>query len=241
MSNSYESERLVWEYLLFHYGKGEEVLPWAFGPQEALDFPKRIAERFSAGENLRGLDVGCAVGRSSFEMSRFCEEVIGIDFSAAFVAAAGKVGEEGRATLKRHVEAALYEEIEVKLPEGVFPEKVRFEQGDAMNLRADLGGFDRVLAANLLCLLPQPMDFINRLGALVNKGGELILTTPATWLEEFTAQENWPKERTAEWLQEVLSDEFELLEETEEPFLIRETARKFQWTVAHLSRWRRKF
>jgi hypothetical protein len=32
-----------------------------------------------------GVDIGCAVGRSSFELSRGFKEVVGIDFSASFI------------------------------------------------------------------------------------------------------------------------------------------------------------
>ena len=39
--NIYETERLLDEYLLFHYGTDDEVLPWAFGPKEALGFARR--------------------------------------------------------------------------------------------------------------------------------------------------------------------------------------------------------
>ena len=39
--NIYETERLLHEYLLFHYGSAEEVLPWAFGPRDALGFAVR--------------------------------------------------------------------------------------------------------------------------------------------------------------------------------------------------------
>ncbi len=40
-ANPYESERLLAEYLLFHYGRREEVLAWPFGPGDALDFAVR--------------------------------------------------------------------------------------------------------------------------------------------------------------------------------------------------------
>jgi hypothetical protein len=40
-NNPYESTKLLGEYLLFHYGKNEEVLPWPNGPVEALGFTKR--------------------------------------------------------------------------------------------------------------------------------------------------------------------------------------------------------
>ena len=37
----YETERALSEYLLFHYGSPEQILPWAFGPATALDYPAR--------------------------------------------------------------------------------------------------------------------------------------------------------------------------------------------------------
>ena len=52
--------------------------------------------------------------------------------------------------------------------------KCHFEQGDATNISYDLGTFDVVLAANLLCRLPRPMDFINRLPTLINDNGLLV-------------------------------------------------------------------
>ena len=109
-----------------------------------------------------------------------------------------------------------------------------------MNLRADLGSFERVLAANLLCRLSKPGLLLERLPELVAPDGELVLTTPCTWLEEFTPASEWPPGTTREWLVDSLAPCFELLEEHDEPFLIRETARKFQWTVALLTKWRRK-
>lgn len=61
-----------------------------------------------------------------------------------------------------------------------------FEQGDACDLRHDLGSFGCVLAANLICRLHAPYNFLRRLSDLVAPGGILIITSPYTWLEEFT-------------------------------------------------------
>ena len=91
MDNPYETRRLLDEYLLFHYGSPEEILPWSGGPREALGFPRRTVEHFAPGQVARGLDLGCAVGGASFEMSRTCEAVTGIDFSRAFIAAADRL------------------------------------------------------------------------------------------------------------------------------------------------------
>lgn len=42
--NVYESEKLVNEYLVFHYGAPDEILRYDFGPKDSLDFPKRCAD-----------------------------------------------------------------------------------------------------------------------------------------------------------------------------------------------------
>ena len=59
--NPYESDKLVSEYLLFHYGSAEEILPPAAPPgmAAALDFAVRTADAFE-GPGERGLDLGCA-------------------------------------------------------------------------------------------------------------------------------------------------------------------------------------
>ncbi len=239
MPNPYESEKLVSEYLLFHYGSPEEILPPAApaGMREALDFPLRTCARFR-GNGGRGLDLGCAVGRSTYEMSRSFDSVLGIDSSHAFIDTARAL-RHGSVSYRRLDEGNLSTSLEARLPAGVRPERVSFEQGDAMNLRDDLGAFDHVHAANLLCRLPDPERLLRRLPDLVSPGGELILATPCTWLGEFTPMENWPAGPTLDWLLDQLGEAFELLETAEEPLLIRETARKFQWTSSQVTLWQR--
>ncbi len=244
MSGVYESNKVLSEYLLFHYGADDEVLPagrdWPAGMRAALGFPVRTVGHFSAGNVARGLDLGCAVGRSAFEMARTCDEVVGIDYSSAFVAAAARLAAGGEVAYERLEEAAVVTGLAARLPGGVDGSKVRFEQGDAMDLRADLGSFDRVHAANLLCRLGRPMRLLERLPELVKPGGELVMATPCTWLEEYTPKENWPPCATVDWLKAELGSAFALAGEAEEEFLIRETARKFQWTSSLVTVWRRK-
>lgn len=239
MPDVYETERYVGEYLLFHYGNPNEILPWAGGPIDALDFPVRTVAHFSPGKGGRALDVGCAVGRSSLELAKTNDEVIGIDFSNAFIEAARRIGFGEELTCERLEEATEVTKVKVRCPEEIDGAKVSFEVGDAMNLRRDLGSFDRVHAANLVCRLPEPRKFLARLPDLVKSGGELVLATPCTWLEEFTNRENWPEGRTLDWLKKELAGDFELIEVADEPFLIRETARKFQWTVSMVTKWKR--
>jgi len=242
MPNLYETRKLLGEYLLFHHGRADEVLPdnAPASLHEALDFAVRTTEHFANHEVDRALDLGCAVGRSAFEMSHTCREVIGIDFSRSFIDAAESLRNGNAIPYQRLEEAHISTDLEARLPDGFDSGRVHFETGDAMNLRTDLGTFDRVHAANLLCRLPEPKRLLDRLPSLVKSGGELVLATPCTWLAEFTPPENWPAGTTFDWLQNALSPAFELVRRSDEPFLIRETARKFQFTFSLVTVWRRK-
>lgn len=239
-TNPYETERLLAEYLLFHFGSAEEILPASApaGMRDALDFAVRTTRHFSPGKVARTLDLGCAVGRSAYELSRDSAETIGIDFSQNFIRAAAALA-DGPLTYQRLDEAHRRTDLLARLPSGLPVGKVCFETGDAMHLRPDLGAFDRVHAANLLCRLTEPQLLLDRLPDLVKPGGELVLATPCTWLGEYTPPENWPEGSTLDWLKSSLGSHFELLRHSDEPFLIRETARKFQWTASLLSVWRR--
>ncbi len=242
---SYESDVLRDWYLLFHYGTPEEItadlgFDIAGLPPRCLEFPVTTTEVAGAGPVERALDLGCAVGRSSFELSKRAGSVIGIDFSQSFVDAAESIRSGEALSYRRYGEMHLSELLTASLPGGVNAERIQFEQGDAMNLREDLGSFDLVHAANLLCRLPEPFRFMARLPGLVNPGGHLIMATPATWMDQYTPRENQPEGLTLDYLKHHLETDFEMISVQEVPFLIREHQRKLQLSTSQTSVWRRK-
>jgi putative 4-mercaptohistidine N1-methyltranferase len=251
-ANPYETDRLLNEYLLFHYGEPGEVLPHASGPADALGYPARCVtecvdvSRLPSG--ARALDLGCAVGRSTFELARFCSEAVGVDFSKRFISAAETIRNFGSLAYQRLEEGSLTTELAALRPTGVDPARVAFEAGDAMELRGGLGTFDVVLMANLIDRLRQPLLCLSRLAALVRAGGQLVVTSPYTWMEDYTPRENWlggfAREegravRTLDGLRRALEPDFRLERTLDLPFLIREHARKYQWSVAQASVWTR--
>ena len=241
-ANIYESPRLLDEYLLFHFAEENDIfpangIPYPKAMRGAMGFTERTVGHFKQSPVERGLDLGCAVGASTFAMARHCAEVIGIDYSHAFIHAAAQLQQGRKITYRRHDEGHHFTELTARPPnENV---RCRFEQGDALNLRGDLGSFDRVHAANLLCRLNRPVELLKQLPSLVRPGGELVLATPCTWLDDFTPPEQWPVGSTAEWLRENLQNHFSLVKSTHEPFLIRETARKFQWSSSLVTVWKK--
>ena len=246
MHTLYESDDLLNQYLLFHYASKDTFFPYDFPISDALDFPKRCVWEGVDCDLLpsqtRALDIGCSVGRSTFEMSQIFDSVVGVDYSEAFIHAAQVLKKTGSHRVDRLISGHQSVSEEVELMPSVRSDRVSFEVGNAENLREDLGDFDCVLACNLICRLSNPMALLNRLSTLVRPNGQLFMTTPFTWLESFTPQENWlgtNAEDSFSGLRDVLegSGGFKLLKSWDMPFLIREHARKFQFSMAQASRW----
>jgi putative 4-mercaptohistidine N1-methyltranferase len=248
--NFYNSERAVAEYLLLHYGKSEPRLPEALS--EALDFPARcVSQCLDVGrlpKDARALDLGCAVGRSSFELARHCPQVLALDFSSAFIHVANGLRERGSFTFKYVEEGEIMHSHTAVVPSDLERKRVTFERGDAVNLRLDLGLFDVVLMANLIDRVDDPRKCLEQLPGIIKAEGQLIITSPYTWLAEFTPRENWlggfisdgHQVQTFDALKDILSPQFELMRRQDLPFMIREHSRKFQYGISEASIWQRR-
>lgn len=255
--NPYESDRLLGEYLLFHYGRTEETLPLGLGRVAVsmgggLDFAVRaVTETLNLRDmplGARALDLGCAVGGSSFELARHFDEVVGIDFSLSFIGAARMLATEGRLVYEHVEEGRLKQKAMAEVPEDIDRERVKFETGDACRLRDGLGTFDAALLINLIDRLPDPRACLNRLPSLLKPGGQLVVASPYTWLEEYTPLDQWLggyeanglPVRGFDTLRSILEPDFEFQRRVELPFLIREHVHKFQWSVSLAGVWRRR-
>ena len=243
---NYETEEMLNRYLHMHYASDDEIFDaaiFANAPRPAVvNLPQRCAElvvKHSKGKG-RVLDLGCAVGGSTFALARDFAEVVGIDYSAEFIRTAEALQRTGGVGYTRRDTGSERTALIAQVPADIDRSRVRFEQGDACALPLHLTGFDAVLLANVLCRLPDPAACLTRMQdmhALVKPGGTLVMTTPLSWLPEYTAPERWLKDVAA--IGEVLT-EFELLEQVELPFMIREHRRKFEYIVTLASVWRRK-
>jgi putative 4-mercaptohistidine N1-methyltranferase len=250
--NVYETDQLLAEYLLFHYGEDNEILPWPGGPADALRYPVRCVtacfDLEALPPNARALDLGCAVGRSTFEFARHCAEVIGIDYSQRFIAAAMALRDRRELPYRRRDEGDLSTSLTARIAPEIDCRRVHFEHGDALDLRADLGTFDAILMANLIDRLNDPRRLLARLPSLVNSGGQVVIASPYTWLADFTPRDNWlggfersgQRQSTRDALQFLLESHFDIIKASNQPFLIREHARKYQWSVAETTTWRRR-
>lgn len=199
----------------------------------------------------RALDLGCAVGRSTFELARGFDAVTGLDFSHGFIDVAEDMRLNGVIHYARPEEGELTSQHERRLTDFNLEDtsgKVAFRQGDAQHLDADLTGFDLIFAGNLIDRLPDPTDFLTHIHERLLVGGLLVLTSPYTWLTDFTPRDKWlggflkdgQPFTTQDGLLQALSPHFKLIDDTRQiPFVIRETRRKFQHTIAAMTVWER--
>ncbi len=240
----YESDEAVSEYLEFHYGDEYFGVP---------NFPSKIARialSLSAGTNQkRALELGCAVGRCSFELAKVYEEVVGVDFSARFIKNAVSMKENGVVRYKIKTEGDAREAKEVLADEfGIDADvrkRVQFWQGDACNLKPNLKDYDLIVAANLLDRLYDPYKFLSTIHERLNSGGVLLIASPYSWDEAFTVKDKWlgGKDDGIDSfcvISKILSEHFTLLmEPMDVEFVLRESSRKYQHTLSHLSVWKK--
>jgi putative 4-mercaptohistidine N1-methyltranferase len=244
--NSYETDELISQYLEFHYGQTYFGVP---------NFPKACIDALiphvNLNQNARALDLGCAVGRSSFELARYYQHVDALDFSTRFIRNAINLVEHGEVKYVIPTEGELTELKSFKLSALDLGDKVsniHFSQGDACNLKPKYSNYDLIFAGNLIDRLYQPKQFLDSIKHRINSGGYLVITSPYTWLEEFTEKSNWlggikvngENFTTLDALKAHLKADFELVNLPQDvPFVIRETARKHQHTIAQLTIWKK--
>jgi 5-histidylcysteine sulfoxide synthase/putative 4-mercaptohistidine N1-methyltranferase len=243
--DQYESDSLTAQYCEAHYG------PEHFGvPNFAFTCADIALAAMQGRRKGHALDLGCAVGRSAFELARGgFQQVTGLDFSTRFFRLATRMRDEGylRYAFPEEGEVVSFHEIGLQeLGLDAVRERVYFSQADACNLPEKFSGYDLVLAANLIDRLYSPRKFLSSIHERMNPGGLLVITSPYTWLEEYTKKEEWlggyreagEPVWTLDGLKAALAPHFRMLGAPRDvPFVIRETRRKFQHTVAELTVW----
>lgn len=249
MKDFYESDEALEQYLFFHYGKTKDYLPFPDSPREAMDYPRRAVQALLDRQQLprrgaKALDLGCAVGATSFELSRYCAEVTGVDLSRAFIRAARRMQREGAIPFRYKIEGDRRGSTTLRRPPGCKPERVLFKVGDAMKLPGKITGFDVVVMLNLIDRLPDPAACLREMAARIRPGGQLIIASPYTWLESCAPKSGWlgghGMSPTIEVIGRILGPDFRLARRRQLPFIIREHARKYQWSVAEGSCWIRQ-
>ncbi len=244
---AYESDPVVSQLCDAHYGEEHFGIP---------NYPEAMAHlALSAmGERplRRALDIGCAVGRSSFELARQCPEVTGVDITARLIQVGVQLQERGRfpyaVTDEGELDSYRWADLAHLGLTEVAP-RVQFFQADPTNLKTLFRDYDLVLASNVIDRLREPEAFLREIAERIRPGGLLVLSSPYTWTDGVTPRANWlggfkrdgETYTTLDGLKDALSGPCRLLPgfPQDVPFVVRETARQYRHGIAQVTVWER--
>ncbi len=198
----------------------------------------------------RALDLGCAAGRSAFELAREFESVTGIDFTARMILNAQEMKETGilRYAIPKEGEIKRFCEVDIRsfgFEEA--GERVEFWQGDASNLKPIFTGYDLIIAHDILDRLYDPLKFLESMRERIVRGGLLIITSSYDWSERYTPKEKWAgalrkdgeNYLSIEAMGDILGSEFRLVETGDIERVQYLGERRFLHTLPQMSIWER--
>ena len=247
-ANPYNADATVNLYIHFHYSN--EVY------FNVPNYPKAVAQiainNTPPEQRLRALDLGCATGRTSFELAKEFKHVTGIDYAQRLIDVAVEFQKNKKLEWTVCNHGDIMDSFNCSTQElGLSDEmlnRIEFAKGDAHKLLAQYTDYNVVVACNLIDRLHSPLLFLENVHRILAQNGILILLDPYTWLEEYTEKNKWIGAKyidnapvsTFDALKKVLAPTFDFIKEQDVPFVIRETARKYQHTLAHCTVWKKK-
>ncbi|MGM0624089.1 MAG: putative 4-mercaptohistidine N1-methyltransferase, partial [Campylobacterota bacterium] len=243
-ANVYESDESVAMYANMSWGKEY------FGVKNFKAACAQIALEHAKNFD-KALDIGCALGRGTFELAKSFEKVVGVDYTARFIQNAQKMKDDKRLNFWVKDEGEIKRFYEVHLRDFDLQncvDKVEFWQGDACNLKPVFSGYDLVFATNLIDRLYDPRKFLTEIMERVNKDGILLLASPYSWDESYTPRQKWlggfkkdgENYTTFDGIEQILQEKFELIEREDVTFVIQESSRKFQHSISEVSVWQKR-
>ena len=171
-------------YLWSHYSE-------FFNGPDATDAYKKWAAAFTPRRGW-ALDIGCAVGRLTFEMTRTHDRAVGVDTSLSFIRAARNL------MARRHLEFDLIVEGEITErrasdldPDFVF-ENAEFIVADAMALPFPSDRFATASSVNILEKVPDPSIHLSEANRVMNKtNARFLFSDPFSWDETVSNPGLW--------------------------------------------------
>lgn len=136
------------------------------------------------------LDVGCGVGRTTFELAPGAALVLGVDLHFSMLRLAARVLREGVVRYPRRRVGAVYDGREFNAT-FADAERVDFWACDALALPFAPATFAFGVSLNLLDCVRAPRDHLAELARVLSPGGRALLATPYDWSPTATPFEAW--------------------------------------------------
>lgn len=180
----YNSKAMLSAYLWSHFCD-------LFNDPDATD-AYRVWSSCFRDRNGYALDIGCAVGRLSFELSRTYSHVIGIDTSRTFIEKARELLNKRRLDFDLIIEGHMIEERSCDFDDQWNYDGVEFIVADAMALPFPKRSFSTVTSLNVLEKVPDPLQHLIEANRVLRERDSMFLfSDPFSWDESLIDPELW--------------------------------------------------
>lgn len=181
-------------YAWDHYGDCDPIETSASAEAAPGSIARTLREGLKTAQPLLPgpmIDLGCSVGRTSFELSEHRDElVLGVDLNFSMLQVASQVLRTGRVCYPRRRVGIVYDRREFPYRSSR-PQNIDFWACDLMALPLAQSSFSLAIALNVLDCVPAPAEFLHESCSLLKPGGKLLLTTPFDWSPSATSVEAW--------------------------------------------------
>ncbi|MFI5288092.1 MAG: methyltransferase domain-containing protein [Polyangia bacterium] len=178
-------------YLDAHWGDRAEPPP--DGPAHTPPFGMReLAERLGARAETkvaRAVELGASVGRGVAELARGAALTVGVDLHFGALQRARRLLAGAPLAYARRLTGRHYSPAVARAGELASP-NVAWICADALDPPLAPGGFDRVVALNLLDNVHSPLGLLSVLDGLTAPEGELIVASPYSFSSQVVGEEH---------------------------------------------------
>jgi SAM-dependent methyltransferase len=183
-SSGYNAPGMLSAYLWSHFGN-------LFGDPRTTEAYQVWSAGFKPTDG-DALDVGCAVGRLSFELAKTHDHVIGLDTSIAFIRKAREILIRKRVDFDLIVEGHITEPQSVGFDDSRDFSRVDFIVADALALPFRRRAFAMAAAINLLEKVPDPLKHLTEINRVLRRQNAMFLfSDPFSWDEAVSLPERW--------------------------------------------------
>jgi len=176
-------------YLWSHYSE-------FFNGPDATDAYKKWAAAFVPRKGW-ALDIGCAVGRLTFEMTRTHDRAVGVDTSLSFIRAARNLATLKHLEFDLIIEGEITEKRSSSLDHGFEFENAEFIVADAMALPFRRDRFATASSVNILEKVPDPSRHFAEANRVMDRtDARFLFSDPFSWDETVSSPGLWLGGRT---------------------------------------------
>ena len=180
----YNSWGMLSAYLWSHYGE-------FFNDPDATDAYRRWSASFIISRGY-ALDIGCAVGRLSFELSKTHARVIGVDTSLSFITQARALLRQRRLVFDLITEGLIAERRVCDLDPAWNYAGVDFIVADALALPFPRGFFATVASVNILEKVSHPRRHLVDVDRVLRQENAMfVFADPFSWDQSVSPPELW--------------------------------------------------